>query len=352
METSDKISWTPRAVIEQNNDVLRYIPFSSSIQVAAVRINVTASAMDVPASGWTRIAEVIPGLFVGQERFPADFVARASSSHAPNIGSNGKQRCYDPGLAIDGDTDSFWNDDTENQTPDSLSITSTNPIVIPGVTLISTSDGFPEDLVVYTYINADAGWIPQANVTANNLSNFSIPFPNGPVSAMGVNITVTRNRVPAAGGNFTRISEVKPIIPDTMAIPVKSNYSLPGTSFSSPSSSSSPSAPIFSITPSSSTLATLSTTTSNRKEIQSPTRMASQLFTPTSSGDHAAKNNVGATAGGIVGGVAGATLIAAAVFVFLVRRKRKHTAAADISYPMRGSHRVDNEPSRFPRSNR
>ena len=54
--------------------------------------------------------------------WPAGTSATASSFHAPNNGNDGQPRTYEPGNAIDGNTDTFWNDDTIGAYPDVLTI--------------------------------------------------------------------------------------------------------------------------------------------------------------------------------------------------------------------------------------
>ena len=76
--------------------------------------------------------------------WPAGTYATASSFHAPNS-DNGVVRSYASGNAIDGDTTSFWNDDTEGLYPDTLTVTTAIAVTLPRVTVLSSSDGVPQD---------------------------------------------------------------------------------------------------------------------------------------------------------------------------------------------------------------
>lgn len=273
-----------------------------------MRVNITGTVFTGVSyqDGWTRVAEVIPGPYMGQERFPSDHVATASSVHAPDS-LNGTPRSYNASFAIDGNTGSYWSDNSENQSPDSLSIISglNNTLVLLGVTVISLEDGYPQDLVVYTSVEQQGEWVPQATVTANTSPTMYIPFPS-PVSVRGINITVTSNHRTSTGGNFTRISEVKPILPDQYAFTSASPFSLPGSPPSVPSNSS-----------------TASSTTSSTT---SPGVNPTQSDPPN---NHATKNNAGVIAGSVIGAIAAITLAAGALLFF--RRRRYRQARGDLS---------------------
>jgi hypothetical protein len=101
--------------------------------------------------------------------WPAGTTAAASSFHAPNNGGNGQPRTYAPGNAVDGNPDTFWNDDTIGAYPDVLTITSAAPVALPGVTVLSSVDGVPQD---YTVEVLDAGaWRVAASVSGTPLSS-------------------------------------------------------------------------------------------------------------------------------------------------------------------------------------
>src|SRR5256714_4615382 len=59
--------------------------------------------------------------------WPGGTAASASSFHGPNNGSDRRPRSYEPANAIDGNTDTFWNDDTFGGDPDGLTITAPRP---------------------------------------------------------------------------------------------------------------------------------------------------------------------------------------------------------------------------------
>jgi Bacterial alpha-L-rhamnosidase 6 hairpin glycosidase domain/Bacterial alpha-L-rhamnosidase C-terminal domain/F5/8 type C domain len=139
-------------------------------------------------------------------RWPAGTTATASSSHAPNSGDNGQPRTYDAANAVDGDTDTFWNDDTIAAYPDTLTITTAAPAALAGITLLSNSDGVPGDFTVETWDGAN--WQAAATVTGNTAVQRAVPFA-AEVSTTRVRITVTADQ-DTPQGDFTRVNEVYP----------------------------------------------------------------------------------------------------------------------------------------------
>jgi alpha-L-rhamnosidase len=91
--------------------------------------------------------------------------ATASSFHAPNV-VDGATRTYGPANAIDGDPATFWNDDTDSQYPDTLTVTAPAPVSLGGVGFGSHPDGVPTDFTVQTWDSAQ--WTTQATVAAQN----------------------------------------------------------------------------------------------------------------------------------------------------------------------------------------
>lgn len=149
--------------------------------------------------------------------WPAGTSATASSYHAPNGGDNGQPRTYVPGNAIDGNTDTFWNDASPDTYPAWLQITSPAPVSLPGITLLSNSDGVPEDYTVATW-NGTA-WVTQATVTGNSAVEREVPFPQT-VSTTQVLITVTLDQS-SPEGDYTRINEVYPgLVPHSPSVVV------------------------------------------------------------------------------------------------------------------------------------
>ncbi|MDW6064212.1 discoidin domain-containing protein [Streptomyces sp. FXJ1.4098] len=108
-------------------------------------------------------------------RWPEGTVAEASSAHAGNSGNDGQPRTYDAGNAIDGDPDTFWNDDTIAAGPDTLTITLPAPQRLTGLTVVSNSDGVPTAFTVETW---QAGaWQTAATVTGNDVIQCAVPSP-------------------------------------------------------------------------------------------------------------------------------------------------------------------------------
>ncbi|WP_431877282.1 alpha-L-rhamnosidase C-terminal domain-containing protein [Amycolatopsis sacchari] len=137
--------------------------------------------------------------------WPAGTTATASSFHAPNNGNDGKPRTYAPGNAIDGDTGTFWNDDTLAAYPDTLTIT-TPATDLPGITLQSSSDGVPQDFTVETWDGA--AWHTAATVTGNTRTQLAVPF-DKPATTTQVRLTVTKDQA-TDKGEFTRVNEIWP----------------------------------------------------------------------------------------------------------------------------------------------
>jgi hypothetical protein len=149
--------------------------------------------------------------------WPTGTSATASSYHPPNNGDNGQPRTYVPGNAIDGDTDTFWNDANPDTYPAWLQITSPTPVSLPGITVLSNSDGVPEDYTVATW-NGTV-WVTQATVTGNSAIERQVPFPQT-VSTTQVLITVTLDQS-SPKGDYTRINEVYPgLVPPAPSVVV------------------------------------------------------------------------------------------------------------------------------------
>ena len=151
--------------------------------------------------------------------WPSGTSAGASSTHAPNNGDNGTPTTYDASNAIDGDPTTFWNDDTEGAYPDVLTITAPQAVTLPGITLLSNSDGVPVDFTVDTWDGSQ--WHNAATITGNSAVQVVVPF-GAPVRTTQVRITVTQDQN-TPQGEFTRITEVypglvEPIVPPSVTV--------------------------------------------------------------------------------------------------------------------------------------
>jgi hypothetical protein len=148
--------------------------------------------------------------------WPGGTTAAASSFHAPNNGGNGQPRTYDPGNAVDGDTGTFWNDDTIGAYPDVLTITAGAGVALPGVTVLSSVDGVPQDFTVDV---PDGGaWRTVATVTGNTAVQRAVAFDRA-VTTTQVRITVTKDQ-PTPSGEFSRVTEVWPGLVADPPVPV------------------------------------------------------------------------------------------------------------------------------------
>lgn len=147
--------------------------------------------------------------------WPSGTTATASSYHAPNNGDDGTYTTYDPSNAIDGDTTTFWNDANPNTYPATLTITSPTPVTLPGVTLLSNSDGVPVDFTVQTWDGT--AWQTSATVTGNSAVQVPITFAS-PITTTQVQLVVTLDQ-DTPQGQFTRVNELWPGIVEVITPP-------------------------------------------------------------------------------------------------------------------------------------
>ena len=138
--------------------------------------------------------------------WPSGTTATASSYHDGNQGNDGKPRTYVPGNAVDGNTDTFWNDANAATYPAWLQITSPTAVKLPGITVLSNSDGVPQDFTVETWDGS--AWTTQATVTGNTDVQRAVTF-TAPVTTTQVRINVTKDQA-SAKGEYTRINEIWP----------------------------------------------------------------------------------------------------------------------------------------------
>jgi alpha-L-rhamnosidase len=133
--------------------------------------------------------------------WPSGTTATASSFHAPNE-VDGATRTYDPGNAVDGNTATFWNDDSQNVYPDTLTVTAPTAVALKGVAFVSMSDGVPTDFTVQTWDGTQ--WTTRASVTGNSSVSRWVPFA-APVTTTQVRVVVTGTQ-----DGFSRIAELSP----------------------------------------------------------------------------------------------------------------------------------------------
>lgn len=191
----------------------RYVVAPTSRDVHPVRIYESTGAMTNPTGmldgGITTLTRSAPA---PKPAWPVGTSTTASSFHGPNNGNDGNPRSYVPANAIDGNPDTFWNDDTLAAYPDVLTMTTPADVSLSGITMLSSSDGVPQDFIVETWDGSS--WITAATVTANTQVQRAVPF-STPVTTSQVRITVTADQ-PTSRGEFTRVNEIWPgvVAPD------------------------------------------------------------------------------------------------------------------------------------------
>ena len=185
----------------------KYVVAPSSRDVRPVRVLSTSGDVTNPDGLLGRgVATLKRQAPPPKPAWPGGTTAAASSFHAPNNGGNGQPRTYEPGNAVDGNTDTFWNDDTIGAYPDVLTITAAAPVALPGVTVLSSVDGVPQDFTVDVL---DAGaWRTAATVTGNTAVQRAVAFDRA-VTTTQVRITVTKDQA-TPSGEFSRVTEVWP----------------------------------------------------------------------------------------------------------------------------------------------
>jgi alpha-L-rhamnosidase len=134
-------------------------------------------------------------------RWAAGTTTSASTEHAPNV-VNGATRTYVAANAVDGNFSTFWNDDTQGQYPDTLTVAAPAAVPLHGVGFASFPDGVPVDFTVQTWDGAQ--WVTQADVSGNSSVYRWIPF------ATEVTTTQVRLTVTATQDGFTRVAELTP----------------------------------------------------------------------------------------------------------------------------------------------
>ncbi|MFL6076461.1 MAG: alpha-L-rhamnosidase C-terminal domain-containing protein [Mycobacteriales bacterium] len=185
----------------------RYVVAPASRDVRPVRVLAATGDVTDPDGLLTgRVTTLSRPAPAPRPAWPAGTEATASSYHAPNSGNDGRPRTYDPGNAVDGDTDTFWNDDTPGGYPDVLTIAAPAPVDLPGITVLSNGDGVPQDFTVDTWTGT--AWATAATVTGNTEVRRAVPFA-ATVTTSQLRVTVTRDQA-SDRGEFTRVNEVWP----------------------------------------------------------------------------------------------------------------------------------------------
>ena len=139
----------------------------------------------------------------GLPRWPTGTKASASSFHARQSSTF----TFEPANAIDGNPGSFWNDDTENVFPDWLTVTTPQPLTLPGVTLFSHVEGGPSDFVVETLHEGE--WVTQRRFTGVGQAYTQVTF-DAPVTTTAVRIFVLADWEQDTSHIWTRIGELTP----------------------------------------------------------------------------------------------------------------------------------------------
>jgi hypothetical protein len=195
----------------------KYVVAPSSRHVKPVRVLTSTGNVTDPAGVLGRgVATLTRTAPAARPAWAAGTTATASSFHAGNSGNDGQPRTYGPGNAVDGNTGTFWNDDTIAAYPDVLTITTPAPVALPGITVLSNPDGVPQDFTVDTWDGS--AWQNAATVTGNTTLQLRVPF-TATVTTSQVRITVTADQS-SGKGDFTRVNEVYPgLVPDDPPVP-------------------------------------------------------------------------------------------------------------------------------------
>ncbi|MFC1414311.1 alpha-L-rhamnosidase C-terminal domain-containing protein [Streptacidiphilus sp. N1-12] len=188
-------------------DWKQYVQAPSSRSVQPVAVVATTGDVSHPGGALGRGTAVLTRPAPAPKpAWPAGTTADASSFHDGNNGNDGKPRTYVPGNAVDGNTDTFWNDASAATYPAWIQLTSPTPVKLPGITVLSNSDGVPQDFTVQTWDGS--AWTTRATVTGNADVQRAVAFPAA-VSTTQVRITVTKDQS-TPKGEYTRINEIWP----------------------------------------------------------------------------------------------------------------------------------------------
>jgi hypothetical protein len=184
----------------------KYVVAPTSRDVKPVRVLSSTAGVSNPkgalGNGVATLTRTQPA---APPTWPVGTTADGSSTAGSNE-DNGVPRTYYASNAIDGNTTTFWNDATIGGYPDTLTITSPTAVTLPGITLLSNSDGVPIDYTVDALVGTT--WTPEATVTGNASLQHEVTFAS-PVSTTSIRITVTKDQS-TGKGEYTRIAEVYP----------------------------------------------------------------------------------------------------------------------------------------------
>jgi hypothetical protein len=189
-----------------SQDWRQYVAAPATRDVAPVRVLTSTGSVTNPQGvlngSVTRLSRPVSA---PKPVWPSGTTATASSYHDPNT-DNGQPRTYVPGNAIDANPSTFWNDANPDTYPAVLTLTSPQAVSLPGVTVLSNSDGVPQDFTVDTWDGT--AWQRAGAVTGNTAVQRAVPFATA-VTTTQVRISVTKDQA-TAKGDYTRISEVYP----------------------------------------------------------------------------------------------------------------------------------------------
>ncbi|QKX61787.1 uncharacterized protein TRUGW13939_08943 [Talaromyces rugulosus] len=186
----NKTSWQQYIVSPQSRHV---VPSAIAISTG----NVWNADALISGSGIARLTRA-------QEQYPtwpSGTTAEASSEAGPNTSGS-----YYAANAIDNNLTTIWNDATANQYPDVLTITSPSLVTLDGVTLESSTEGYPVNFTVETWNGSS--WAVSGSITGNNETRCQVPFSQN-VTTDQIRLTVTADQ-PSASGDYTRVVELWP----------------------------------------------------------------------------------------------------------------------------------------------
>jgi len=192
----------------------KYVVAPTSRDVKPVRVLSSTAGVSNPqgalGDGVATLTRVQP---TAPPTWPAGTTADGSSTAGSNE-DNGVPRTYFAANSIDDNTTTFWNDATIGAYPDVLTITSPTAVTLPGITLLSNSDGVPVGYTVDALVGTT--WITEATVAGNADLQREVTF-TSPVSTTSIRITVTQDQS-TGKGEYTRIAEVYPgLVPTDVA---------------------------------------------------------------------------------------------------------------------------------------
>lgn len=132
-------------------------------------------------------------------QWPNGTTVEASSTHSGE---------YYPEYAIDGDPETYWNDNTEGAYPDVLTILPSKPVDLSVLSFVFNADGVPVNFEVSVMVTGSSSWTLVQNVTRNHALSYQVDLPSTlTVSKVRITVTLDEDRMK---GRYTRIAEVYP----------------------------------------------------------------------------------------------------------------------------------------------